>query len=572
MAIKNDAIVAAFNELADKIEMEGDNPFKARAYRRAARVIEKLDKELFELCAEGFNLTELPSIGEKIAAIIKSIIETQELPVFKNPVDHLNSSLNDLIKIKGMSAEHIKVLNKNHIKTKEDLLKAIAREEIQKLPQFNAQLEGRLRWALKKIPTKERYFRYFHVAPAVNSLLLKINEWLFVHEAQCAGLFRRRGEVISEVELVVAAQDKQAVVEEFLKLSLVKEVISRKANGVSAYLGMGLIINLNVVKPESYATTLLYQTGSRTHVEHLKRVAARKNLSFTASGIFKNKKQILVASEAELYDQLGLQNIPAELRENRGEIEAAQQGLLPRLIELEDMKGDLHAHTNQSDGRDPLEVMVEAAKAKGYEYIAITDHSQSLKITNGLNEERLWQQIKRIDQLNEKLDGIVVLKASEVDILQDGSLDYSDKILQHLDVTVCSVHSYFKLPSKKQTERIIRAMDNPYFKILGHATGRLIRRREPYEVDVEKILAAAKERGCFIEINAQPYRLDINDIYCQMAKGLGVKLAISSDAHNHKDLDYMKFGVYQARRGWLEAADIINTRNLRQLKRLLKRV
>jgi DNA polymerase (family 10) len=331
-----------------------------------------------------------------------------------------------------------------------------------------------------------------------------------------------------------------------------------------------------VVPESSYGSALLYFTGSKAHNIAIRKIAVDKKLKINEYGLFQVKgkkegKQIAGITEKEMYQKIGLSYIEPELRENRGEVEAAQKGKLPKLITLKDIRGDLHTHTNLTDGHNTLEEMAGAAKDLVYEYIANTEHSRHVTVAGGIDAKKLTQQIKKIDRLNKKLKGIVFLKSIEVDILDDGSLDLPNSILKDLDLVVCAIHYKFNLSGEKQTERIIRAMDNPYFNILAHPTGRLINEREPYELDMERIIKAAKQRNCVLELSAHPKRLDLTDIHCKMAKDLGVKVAISTDSHSTHDLDLMRYGIGQARRGWLEPKDVVNTRSLSELRKLLKR-
>ncbi|MGZ4973384.1 MAG: PHP domain-containing protein, partial [Limisphaerales bacterium] len=349
------------------------------------------------------------------------------------------------------------------------------------------------------------------------------------------------------------------------------EVISRGPTRSSVKLRAGINVDLRVVAENSFGAALHYFTGSKSHNIAIRTMGLKRKLKINEYGVFKGEKQIAGRTEEEVYAQVGLPYIEPELREDRGELAAARENRLPQLVNLKDIRGDLHCHTTDSDGRASIEEMAEAARARGYEYLAITDHSKRLAMIQGLDAKRLRQQIRRIDKLNGKLKGIRLLKSCEVDILDDGSLDMPDDVLKELDVVVCSIHSKFNLPADKQTERILRAMDNPYMNILGHPTGRLIDQRVGYPLDIERILQAAKERGCIIEINAQPDRLDLPDFHCQRGKELKLKFVISTDAHSISDLDFMRFGVWQARRGWLEAADVVNTRSWRDVQKLFER-
>jgi len=333
----------------------------------------------------------------------------------------------------------------------------------------------------------------------------------------------------------------------------------------------GLQVDLRVVPQVSFGSALHYFTGSKEHNIAVRQRGVRKKLKINEYGVFKGKKRIAGKTEKGVYKQVGLLYIEPELRENRGELEMAAKNSLPRLIEIGDIKGDLHVHTKASDGHYSIEAMAEAAKKKGYEYMAITDHSQHVAVARGLDAGRLRKQIGDIDRLNEKLSGIRILKSIELDILEDGSLDLPDDVLEELDLVICSIHYKFDLSREKQTERILKAMDNPAFNILSHPTGRLINERKPYEINMEKIMEAARDRGCFLELNAHPDRLDLRDTHCKMAKEMGIKIAIGTDAHRIDDLDFMRFGIGQARRGWLESEDVLNTNDWKELKKLLER-
>jgi DNA polymerase (family 10) len=357
----------------------------------------------------------------------------------------------------------------------------------------------------------------------------------------------------------------------FLDYEDIAKVVSRGKTRSSVVLRSGLQVDLRVVPAVSYGAALLYFTGSKAHTIPLRKMAMKKKLKLNEYGVFKGKKRVAGKTEKEVYEHVDLPYIEPELRENRGEIEAAQKGKLPKLVKLKDIRGDLHAHTKQTDGHNTIKEMAHAARERGYEYLAITDHTKRVTMAHGLNTQRLKQQMKAIDRVNEELDGIILLKSAEVDILEDGSLDLPDDILRELDITVCSVHYNTNLSKKKQTDRVLKAMDNPFFHILAHPSGRLINERTPYDIEMERVVEAAREKGCFLELNAYPDRLDLSDAYCKMAKDVGVKVVISTDAHTTNHLDYMRFGIGQARRGWLEKKDVVNTRTLTQLKKLLNK-
>lgn len=572
MTIKNIEIARIFNKLADLLELEDENPFRVRAYRNAAATIENLTQDLSEMVKNGEDLTELAGIGEAIAEKIENIVKTNHLKQLteleeKNPID-----FEQLSRIQGLGAKRIKKLYEElGVKNIEELAQAADAHKVQGLSGFNAKLEEQISEEIKKI--KERYNR-IKISTAEQYALPYV-EYLkqdpCVKNIEIAGSFRRKQETIGDIDILVTCNNSTSVMDKFINYDEVDKVISKGESRSSVVLKSGIQVDLKVVPQKSYGAALNYFTGSKAHNIHLRKLAKQKGWKINEYGIFDGDKYIAGKTEEEIYKKLGLPYIEPELRGNGEEIEAAEKGELPNLIKLSDIKGDLHAHTTLTDGRNSLEEMTEAAQKLGYEYMANTEHSQRLAMANGLTPERLKKNIKRIDKLNEKLKNFTILKGIEVDILEDGSLDLPDSILKELDIVVCAVHSQFNLSQVEQTERILRAMDNPYFNILAHPTGRLINEREAYDIDMERIMKKAKENNCFLEINSQPSRLDLNDHYIKMGKEIGIKFAISTDAHSTADFNFMRFGVAQARRGWLEAKEVINTRNLKELKKLIKR-
>lgn len=572
MTIKNIEIAQIFNKLADLLELEEENPFRVRAYRNAAVTIENLTQDLSEMVKHGEDLTELPGIGDAIAEKIENIVKTNHLTQLteleeKNPID-----FEQLSRIQGLGAKRIKRLYEElGIKNLEELAQAADEHKIHELPGFNAKLEEQIAEEIKKI--KERYNR-IKISTAEQYALPYV-EYLkkdsCVKNIEIAGSFRRKQETIGDIDILVTCNNSASVMDRFINYDEVDKVISKGESRSSVVLKSGIQVDLKVVPQKSYGAALNYFTGSKSHNIHLRKLAKQKGWKINEYGIFDGNKYIAGKTEEEIYKKLGLPYIEPELRGNGEELEAAEKGKLPNLIKLSDIKGDLHVHTTLTDGRNSLDEMTEAAQKLGYEYMANTDHSQRLAMANGLTPERLKENIKRIDKLNEKLKDFTVLKGIEVDILENGTLDLPNVVLKELDIVVCAVHSKFNLTQEKQTERVLRAMDNPYFNILAHPTGRLINEREPYEIDMERIMKKAKENNCFLEINSQPSRLDLNDHYIKMGKEIGIKFAISTDAHSIADFNFMRFGAAQARRGWLEAKDVINTRSLNELKKLIKR-
>ncbi|HET6375260.1 MAG TPA: PHP domain-containing protein [Methylocella sp.] len=385
-----------------------------------------------------------------------------------------------------------------------------------------------------------------------------------------AGSYRRRRDTVGDLDILVTTPDGSAAGDKLVAYENTAKVLAHGPARTTVVLRSGIQVDLRAVPEESYGAALMYFTGSKAHNIALRSIANERGWKLNEYGLFDGSRRIAGATEEEVYKKLGLAFVPPEMREDRGEVALARKKSLPALVSLSDIRGDLHVHSNWSDGSLPIAEMAAGAKERGYAYIALTDHSQRLTVAHGLDAARLSRQIDEIDKLNAKLSRFTVLKGLEVDILADGTLDMSNDILARLDIVVASIHYKFDLPRKEQTERIIRAMDNPYVSILGHPTGRLIGEREAYDVDMERILTAARERGCHMELNAQPDRLDLTDVHAQAAKSMGVKLAISTDAHSIAQLGYMRYGVDQARRGWVEADDVINTRTLPQLKKLIR--
>lgn len=572
MAISNSEIADIFDQLADLLDIEGDNPFRVRAYRNAARTIRSQPRSLAEMVAAGEDLTRLSGIGAAIAGKIQTIVQTGKLPQLEQVLARTPKTLVTLLKIEGLGPKRVKTLfSLLNIKTLEDLERAARDGKIRQLPGFGEKTEALILKHLQQPLVKELRFLRFEAEGIARALVEHLGVAKGVDQIVVAGSFRRWKETVGDLDILVTIRGDSPVMERFVAYERVAEVLSHGPTRSSIRLVNGLQVDLRVVAEESFGAALQYFTGSKAHNIAIRTLAVKQGLKINEYGVFRGQKRVAGRTEEEVYRCLGLPLIVPELREGRGEVEAAQTGRLPDLVTVQQIRGDLHCHTKETDGQAPLTEMVQMAQALGYDYLAITDHSKRLTVAKGLDEKRLRRQMEAIDRLNETLKGFRVLKAIEVDILEDGSLDLEDSVLKELDLTVCSVHHKFNLSEKKQTERIIRAMDNPCFNILAHPTGRLINKRPAYAVDLKKIMVAAKERGCVLEINAQPERLDLNDDGCLMAKEIGLKLAVSTDAHSAVGLQLMNYGVAQARRGWLEPGDIVNTRPWPQLRSILKR-
>jgi len=572
MPVHNADIAAIFGEIADLLEIRGENPFRVRAYRNAARSVGELGRELRTFVDEGRNLPKLPGIGADLAAKIREICRTGTCQLLGDLHRELPPAISELLKIPGLGPKRVKLLHETlKIRTVEELKRAAGAGRIREIAGFGAKTEAGILRALAErgaAPQRCRLALAAQYAAALEAYLAKVPG---VQKVTVSGSFRRMRETVGDLDILVAARAGNAVMERFASYDEVKNVLAHGETRSSVKLKSGLQVDLRLVPLESYGAALHYFTGSKAHNIAVRRLAQARGLKLNEYGVFRGRKRIAGETEESVFAAVKLPFIPPELREDRGEIEAARAGRLPRLIELADLKGDLHAHTKATDGRHTLREMVAAAKAAGLVYLAITEHSRRLTVARGLDPKRLLKQLDEIERLNSELKGVTVLKGIEVDILEDGSLDLPDSVLSRLDLVIGAVHSAFQLPRRKQTERILRALDNRYFTLLAHPSARLIGEREPIDVDMQRIVRAAKKRGCYLELNVQPDRLDLTDVHCQMAREEEVLVAVNSDAHSTFDFAHLRFGIGQARRGWLTADAVLNTRTLSQLRPLLKR-
>lgn len=572
MAVSNVEIAGLFNRLADLLEIDGANPFRVRAYRNAAQTLRAQSRSVADMVAGGEDLDELPGIGEDIAGKIEVIVTTGRLPLLEEVETRVPDELSDIMKIEGLGPKRVKVLYRElGVRSFEDLKRAARTGRIHDVPGFGRKTEETI---LRRVEAWSGQAKRMLLAEAegiAEPLLKYLKSSKGVKRLIVAGSYRRRKETVGDLDILATARKDSNVIQRFVRYDDVDEIVSRGTTRSTVHLKSGIQVDLRVVPEVSYGAALHYFTGSKSHNIALRTIAQKQKLKINEYGVFRGDKRIAGRTEEEIYEYFGLAYIPPELREDHGEIQAGRSGRLPDLVTEQDIRGDLHMHTTETDGRETLETMVEAARKKGYEYIAVTDHSRHVTVANGMDEKRLRKQIDAIDRLNEKLDGLVILKAIELDILEDGSLDLPDRILKELDLTVCAIHSKFNLSRKQQTQRVLRAMDSRYFNIFAHPTGRLINKRDAYDIDIERVMKEAKECGCFLELNASPERLDLNDDACRAARALGIRVSIATDAHSTANLDNMRFGVDQARRGWLEADDVINTRSLPGLRKLLAR-
>jgi DNA polymerase (family 10) len=572
MTVTNTEIADQFNQLADLLEIDNANPFRVRAYRNAAYTLINLSSQISELIQRGEDLTQLPGIGKDLADKITTIVKTGQFTLLEKERQHTPASLIELKQIPGLGPKRIGILHEQlGINTIEELNEAVKQQKIADLSGFGEKIQQNIAHALPEFIGQEQRLRLSAATQYANAFVKYLANLKVVEQVIVAGSYRRRKETVGDLDILVTSRNGPKVTRHFVSHPKVATVVSHGDTRATIRLQSGLQIDLRVVPAQSYGAALLYFTGAKAHSIRIRKLAQARGLKINEYGVFRGDKLIAGASEQEVYQQIELPYIEPELRENRGEIEAAQQHRLPTLIRQEDIQGDLHCHTRATDGHNTLEEMATAAQKLGYRYMAITDHSQHLTVANGMNAKRMRQQMEAIDKLNEQFTDFQILKSSECDILENGHLDLADDVLAELDLVVCAIHYKFDLPRAKQTERIIRAMDNPYFNILAHPSGRLINKRPAYAIDMEKIMQAAKERHCCLEINAQPRRLDLDDVHCKMAKELGIKLVISTDAHTTKDLSNMAYGIDQARRGWISKDDVINTHSLPELRKLLLR-
>ncbi len=575
MPVLNQEISNILQRLADILDIEGSNEYRVRAYRNAAQTIKSLSKNLFEMVEKEEDISKLPNIGKSMAEKIEEIINTGSLKQLKEAEKRVPKSLVELLDIPDLGPRSVYTLNKKlDIENIKDLQKAAEQGKIKDIKGFGAKTEKKiLEQSKTQLSDEEKgRIKWVEAKQVVDPLLSYMQKENTVDQIEVAGSFRRRKETVGDLDILVVCENNKKIMQHFVDYEDIDKVISRGDTRSSIRLRSGLQVDLRVVSKKSYGSALLYFTGSKDHNIKIRKIAGDKNLKLNEYGVFKKENEKIAGeTEEQVYKTVALNYIEPELREDRGEIKASRNNGLPTLVSLKDIRGDLQSHTTASDGKYTLEEMVQAAKDKGYDYFAVTDHSKRVTMAKGLDEKGLEKQIEKMDDLNKKMSGIRILKAIEVDILEDGSLDLSNDILKALDVVVCSIHYHMNLSQKKQTRRILKAMENPYFNILGHPTGRIIQKRRPMQINLQAILKTAKDYNCHMELNANPERLDLSDVQCKMAKDMGVKIAISTDAHMKSHLDYMQFGVNQARRGWLEKKDVLNTHKWSTLKKMLKR-
>jgi DNA polymerase (family 10) len=570
--MNNKQIAKVFEDIADLLELKGENVFKIRAYQKVVRAIEQSPVELEQLVKEE-RLREVPGVGEAIAKKITELVTTGKLEYYEKLKAEFPEGIIALLDIPGVGPKTAMLLSSDlGIRTVDELEKAILEGKVAQLPRLGEKTAENILRHIQTLRHKEQRIPIGQALTIVDEIFAQLREVPGVRNLVAAGSLRRFRETVGDIDLMGTADNAEAVIKAFTSLPMVKEVLASGTTKASVVVSGGLQVDLRIVEHDSFGSLLQYFTGSKQHNINLRTKVLRQGLSLSEYGItnLKTGKLEKFATEEAFYKRLGLQYIPPEIREATNEIELAEKGKIPRLVELGDIKGDLHLHSDWSDGRDTIEGMVQAAQAFGYEYVCISDHSGGRGIAHGLNRARLKEQVAAIRALNTRLSSIRILTGMEVDIRADGTLDMPDEVLEELDIVTASIHSGMNQTEEQMTRRIIKAMENPNMDVLGHPTGRLMPDREPFAVDMEAIFQAAAKNKTILEINAMPSRLDLKDTHVYRARELGIKLVISTDAHSTEHLGLMRFGVGVARRGWCEASDILNTTPLAELMKYLK--
>lgn len=573
MGIHNADVAEAFEEIGDLLAIEGENPFRIRAYRRAAQIVRSLSRELAEI-HDPEEYDALPGIGKDLARKIAELVETGRLKALEKLRRSVPPGVRELLHLPGMGPVRVRALmTQLHIEDRADLERALAEGRLVTVRGFGPALQSRLKAALavRAAPGAPRRLPLSVAAQYAEPLRHYLSSLPKVAQVEIAGSYRRGRDTVGDLDVLVCAPSGAELFASLRRYADLRELSASGTTKASGVLRNGLQVDFRVVPPESFGAALHYFTGNKDHNIHTRRLAQERGWKLSEYGLFDGNRRLAGDTEEGVYRALGLAFVPPELREERGEIEAAARDALPRLLERADLQGDLHVHTDASDGHDSLQRMATAARAQKLSYLAITDHAKHLGIVRGLDADRLARQAEAIDALNESLRGLTLLKGVEVDILEDGRLALPDTVLADLDVVVIAVHGHFELSEAKQTARILRALERPHVSILAHPSGRLLGEREPYAFDFERVLDAVRARGCFLEVDGQPLRLDLDDVHIKAAVDRGVRLSIASDAHSADQLANLEGGVRQARRGWARKQDVLNALPLGELRKLLRK-
>lgn len=571
--MQNAEIARQFEELADLLEIQGANPFRLRAYRNAARTISGLSESIADIAKNTpKELQELPGIGKDLAEKIETIVETANLPQLEELKEEIPADVVRMLDIPGIGPKKVAFLFKElSIHSLDDLKAAAENGVIAEQKGFGKKTEQIILEGLEHLSQAGNRVRLAEAKAQSDEIIHDLGQLDSVQHISEAGSCRRRKETVGDLDILVTSSQPNEVMDALENHELVKAVLARGETKQRVRLNSGLELDLRVVPEESYGAALLYFTGSKEHNIVLRRRSQDKGLKLNEYGLFKKDKLVSGKTEEEVYQTLGLPWIPPEIREDRMEFAAADKNELPELIELKHIRGDLHMHTTATDGTASIQEMAEGALAKGYQYIAITDHSKRVTMANGLDAKRLRAHWKAIDKIQDKVPDIQILKGIECDILEDGSMDLPDDVLSEADWVIAVLHYGLKQPQEQINRRLLNAIQNPNVSILGHLSGRLIGKRPGADLNYREILQAAADHGTMLEINAHPMRLDIDDIHAAKAKELGIPIVINTDAHSVKGLDVMQYGVYQARRAGLTKKDVANTKTWKQFQKLLKK-
>lgn len=569
----NEDIARIFERMAHVLAFKGEDRFRIMAYERAAVSIRDLKEDLASIADQG-KLQEVPGIGKDLSEMIQEYIATHEIKRYSRECKGIPDELIDLMSIPGLGPKTLALLHKKAgINNLEDLKKCLDGEAILKWKGFGQKKIENIRRGIELWVGSQKRMLISVALRLAENLLAEIRKIPGVERADIAGSLRRRRETIGDVDVLAIAEDSPKALTRISKLPLIKQVAALGDTKATVMIEGGIQVDIRAVPRECYGAALQYFTGSKQHNIHLRTIGRKHGLKFNEYGVFRGEKRIGGEEEADVYTSLHMPIMPPELREDRGEIEAALKGTLPKLIEIADLRGDLHTHSTYSDGKSTIEEMVERAAELGYEYIALSDHSPSERVAHGLDRDRLERKIEEIEALRKKRKERLphILIGSEVDILADGALDYPDDILLSLDVVVAAIHSNFRQTKDRITGRLLDAIRHPQVSVIAHPTSRLIGGREPLEMDFEQVIEAAAGSGVALEVNGSMYRLDLNDVMARAAQEGGALLAIGSDAHSTAQLEWIHFGVFQARRGWVEPRSVVNTWSWAKLSRWLRR-
>ncbi|MDD4487870.1 MAG: DNA polymerase/3'-5' exonuclease PolX [Methanothrix soehngenii] len=572
-SVKNREIAGILYQMAELLELHAENRFKIIAYSRAARAIESLTEDIEQVCRDG-RLEGIPGVGKAIAEKIKEYLRTGRIQSHQDLLADTPQGLAELLQISGLGPKTVFMLHeKLNITNLDELEKAAREHRIRRLPRMGVVREKNILKSIERYRKRSNRILYSTAESIVDEILTYLGGIEGLEHATAAGSYRRRKETVGDIDILATAARPEEIVAAFVKMPLVEEVLAKGPTKASVIMNDTIQVDLRIVEHRSYGTVLQYFTGSKEHNVSMRQLALDRGYSLSEYSLTRlaNGQDLFFDQEEEVYQALGLQYIPPELREDRGEIEAALGGKLPRLVEAKDIRGDLHVHSIWSDGRASIIELAQAARSLGYEYIALSDHSPSVGIAGGIGREKMEEKIEAVAEANDSLEGITILMGAEVDIKADGSLDYPDDLLERMDVVVASVHMAQQQKERTITGRLISAIENQNVDIIGHPTGRIINQREPSDMDFHAVLEAAARAGTALEINAHPSRLDLNDVNARAAKEMGVQMSINSDAHDAGQLLNMKYGINVARRAWLEKKDLINAMDLKDLIQFLKK-